>query len=404
MSSLAGKHVLIGITGGIAAYKLPFLVRLLRAQEAEVRVLMTPAASQFVSPLTLAALSGQAVHHHLVDVQPGQTAWNNHVAHAEWADLFILAPATANTLAKAVQGLCDNLVMATYLSAKCPILWAPAMDLDMFAHPATQQNLSTLKAWGQHVLPSPEGSLASGLSGAGRMAEPEAIYHHARRILNAVDFWKDKKILLTSGPTEEALDAVRFISNGSSGRMGNGFALALSALGAQVHWVYGPSHVQTQELPGVDYHPVRSAQEMHAEAMRVQPEIDLAICAAAVADFRPSDLHDGKRKKAEGMPATTWVENPDILRSLGAAKKGHQRVLGFALEAEWNIDEARRKGRDKQAHWIVLNQVADPEGGMHTESNRIALVSQTDSMEWPTTDKAQLALDLLRWIETHWNS
>ena len=175
MSSLAGKHVLIGITGGIAAYKLPFLVRLLRAQEAEVRILMTPSAEEFVTPLTLAALSGQAVHHHLVDRQADQTAWNNHVAHAEWADLMIIAPATANTLAKAVQGLCDNLVMATYLSAKCPVLWAPAMDLDMYQHPAVRQNLETLSGWGQFVMDSPSGPLASGLSGAGRMAEPEAI-------------------------------------------------------------------------------------------------------------------------------------------------------------------------------------------------------------------------------------
>ncbi|MDG1252976.1 MAG: bifunctional phosphopantothenoylcysteine decarboxylase/phosphopantothenate--cysteine ligase CoaBC [Schleiferiaceae bacterium] len=404
MSTLAGKHVLIGITGGIAAYKLPFLVRLLRAQEAEVRILMTPAAEEFVSPLTLAALSAQPVHHHLVDRLPGKTSWNNHVAHAEWADLFIIAPATANTLAKGVQGLCDNLVMATYLSAKCPILWAPAMDLDMFAHPSTQRNISMLQKWGQHVMPSPEGSLASGLSGAGRMAEPEAIYHRARRILGTQPFWTGKKVLLTSGPTEEALDSVRFISNGSSGRMGNGFALALSELGAEVQWVYGPSKVQTLELPGVVYHPIRSAQEMYDHAIKLGAEVDLIIGAAAVADFRPADVRTGKRKKADGMPATEWVENPDILRSLGASKEAHQRILGFSLEADWNIDEARRKAQDKRADWVVLNQVGDAEGGMHTESNRIALVSQTEVVNWPIKNKSILAMDLMTWIETHWNS
>ncbi|HAG06148.1 MAG TPA: bifunctional phosphopantothenoylcysteine decarboxylase/phosphopantothenate--cysteine ligase CoaBC [Cryomorphaceae bacterium] len=408
MSSLAGKHVLIGITGGIAAYKLPFLVRLLRAQEAEVRILMTPAAEDFVTPLTLAALSGQPVHHHLVERLPGQTSWNNHVAHAEWADVYILAPATANTLAKAVQGLCDNLVMATYLSAKCPIIWAPAMDLDMYAHPSTQQNIGTLKAWGQHVLPSPAGPLASGLTGAGRMAEPETILHAALRTLGTRPFWQGKRVLLTSGPTEEALDDVRYVTNGSSGRMGDGLARAFSAAGADLHWVHGPSHVQTPDLPGATYYPVRSAEEMWTAVKDMQVDFDLCICAAAVADFRPSKRHVGKRKKAAGMPSTEWVENPDILARLGEAKKSdpsklHQRIIGFALEAEWNEAEALRKAQDKHADLIVLNQVGDPQGGMHTETNRIALVSHSGVEEWPVASKEALGESLVRWIETHWS-
>ncbi len=408
MSSLAGKHILIGITGGIAAYKLPFLVRLLRAQEAEVRILMTPAAEEFVTALTLAALSGQPVHHHLIDRQPGQTAWNNHVAHAEWADLFILAPATANTLAKAVQGLCDNLVMATYLSAKCPVLWAPAMDLDMYAHPSTKENIARLIAWGQHVLPSPAGPLASGLSGAGRMAEPEDIFHAARRILGERAYWAGKKVLLTSGPTEEALDDVRYMTNGSSGRMGDGLARALSASGADLHWVYGPSQVQTLGLPGVTYYPVRSAEEMWGVVEGIHEGLDLCICAAAVADFKPSQYYSGKRKKGEGMPATEWIENPDILRRLGEARKTNynkpkQRLIGFALEAEWNEDEARRKAREKHADLIILNQAGDPLGGMHTETNRIALVSQNEVEHWPVATKEALGESLLRWIETHWS-
>ena len=404
MNSLAGKHVLIGITGGIAAYKLPFLVRLLRAQDAEVRVLMTPAAEDFVTPLTLAALSGQPVHHHLVDRRADQTAWNNHVAHAEWADLFILAPATANTLAKAVQGLCDNLVMATYLSAKCPVLWAPAMDLDMYQHPAVLENLKTLSDWGQYVLDSPAGPLASGLNGAGRMAEPETIFHHARRILLASDYWKGKQVLLTSGPTQEALDAVRYITNGSSGRMGDAFAKALSALGAELTWVYGPSAVQTPNLPGVQYVPVQSADEMFEACAAVADAQEILVFSAAVADYKPAKVHSGKLKKADGPLGIDWVETPDILKTIGQSKKPHQRILGFALESEWNEGEALRKCESKNADAIVLNQAGDPEGGMHTETNRVALISRTGSTTVPVQAKDDVAWVLLNWMETTWNS
>jgi phosphopantothenoylcysteine decarboxylase/phosphopantothenate--cysteine ligase len=404
MNSLAGKHVLIGITGGIAAYKLPFLVRLLRAQDAEVRILMTPAAADFVTPLTLAALSGQPVHHHLVDRRADQTAWNNHVAHAEWADLFILAPATANTLAKAVQGLCDNLVMATYLSAKCPVLWAPAMDLDMYQHPAVLENLKTLSDWGQYVLDSPAGPLASGLNGAGRMAEPETIFHHARRILLASDYWKGKQVLLTSGPTQEALDAVRYITNGSSGRMGDAFAKALSSLGAELTWVYGPSAVQTPNLPGVQYVPVQSADEMFEACAAVADAQDILVFSAAVADYKPAKVHSGKLKKADGPLSIDWVETPDILKTIGQSKKPHQRILGFALESEWNEGEAIRKCESKNADAIVLNQAGDPEGGMHTETNRVALISRTGSTTVPVQAKDDVAWVLLNWMETTWNS
>lgn len=403
MSSLAGKHVLIGITGGIAAYKLPFLVRLLRAQEAEVRILMTPSAEEFVTPLTLAALSGQAVHHHLVDRQADQTAWNNHVAHAEWADLMIIAPATANTLAKAVQGLCDNLVMATYLSAKCPVLWAPAMDLDMYQHPAVRQNLETLSGWGQFVMDSPSGPLASGLSGAGRMAEPEAIFHQARRMLCSNHSpWRGKKILLTSGPTQEPIDAVRFVTNGSSGRMGNAFALAWSALGAEVTWVHGPSSVQTAALPGVHYIPVKTADAMLQACQAVADEQDVMVFSAAVADYKPSNPLLGKWKKAQGPLAIQWDENPDVIQTVAASKKPHQRILGFALESTWDEAEALRKCTAKHADAIVLNQAGDPEGGMHTETNRVALISQAGISPLPVQSKEDLAWAILDWMVTTW--
>lgn len=404
MNSLAGKHVLIGLTGSIAAYKLPFLVRLLRAQEAEVRVLMTPASEDFVTPLTLAALSGQPVHHHLVDRHLDQTAWNNHVEHAEWADLFIIAPATANTLAKAVQGLCDNLVMATYLSAKCPVLWAPAMDLDMYQHPAVRQHLKTLSDWGQYVLESPAGPLASGLSGAGRMAEPETIFHQARRILLSSNYWQGKKVLLTSGPTQEAMDAVRFMTNASSGRMGDAFAKALSASGAELIWVYGPSAVQTSSLPGVQYVPVQSADEMLEACAAVADAQDVMIFAAAVADYKPAKMHSGKWKKTDGPLDLKWVENPDVLKTLGQGKKAHQRVLGFALESEWNEAEALRKCESKKADAIVLNLAGDPQGGMHTETNRVALISRSGSTAFPVQSKEDVAWALLQWMESNWNS
>ena len=403
MSSLAGKHVLIGITGGIAAYKLPFLVRLLRAQEAEVRILMTPSAEDFVTPLTLAALSGQAVHHHLVDRQADQTAWNNHVAHAEWADLMIIAPATANTLAKAVQGLCDNLVMATYLSAKCPVLWAPAMDLDMYQHPAVRQNLHTLSGWGQFVMDSPSGLLASGLSGAGRMAEPEAIFHQARRMLCSIDSpWRGKKILLTSGPTQEPIDAVRFVTNGSSGRMGNAFALAWSALGAEVTWVYGPSSVQTAALPGVQYIPVTTAEAMLHACQAVADEQDVMVFSAAVSDYKPSNPLPGKWKKGQGPLSIRWEENPDVIQTVAASKKPHQRILGFALESTWDEAEALRKCTAKHADAMVLNQAGDPEGGMHTETNRVALISQAGIRPLPVQSKEDLAWAILDWMVTTW--
>jgi phosphopantothenoylcysteine decarboxylase/phosphopantothenate--cysteine ligase len=402
MNSLAGKHILIGITGGIAAYKLPFLVRLLRAQEAEVRILMTPAAEDFVTPLTLAALSGQSVHHHLVDRQADQTAWNNHVAHAEWADLMIIAPATANTMAKAVQGLCDNLVMATYLSAKCPVLWAPAMDLDMYQHPAVQKNLQTLASWGQVVMDSPAGPLASGLNGAGRMAEPEAIFHQARRMVLSKPAWKGKKVLLTSGPTQEALDAVRYLTNGSSGRMGDAFAVALSALGAEVTWVHGPSAIQTKALPGVTYVPITSADDMLEACTSVAEAQEVLLFAAAVADFKPAQAHAGKWKKGQGPLSVEWAENPDILKTIGWAKKPHQRVLGFALESEWNEAEALRKCTAKNADAIVLNQAGDPEGGMHTETNRVALISPNGTTALPVQSKADVAWALLDWMESTW--
>jgi len=264
--------------------------------------------------------------------------------------------------------------------------------------------LKTLSDWGQYVLDSPAGPLASGLNGAGRMAEPETILHHARRILLVSDYWKGKQVLLTSGPTQEALDAVRYITNGSSGRMGDALAKALSALGAELTWVYGPSAVQTPNLPGVQYVAVQSADEMFEACAAVAGAQDVLVFSAAVADYKPAKVHSGKLKKTDGPLSIDWVETPDILKTIGQSKKPHQRILGFALESEWNEGEAIRKCESKNADAIVLNQAGDPKGGMHTETNRVALISRTGSTTVPVQAKDDVAWVLLNWMETTWNS
>ena len=298
--SLQGRRILLAVSGGIAAYKIPLLVRLLRQSGADVRVAMTPAAEEFVTPLTLAALSGSPVERHLVDQIPGRTAWNNHVHMAEWAEALVVAPATSNTIAKAAHGLCDNLVLSLVLSAKCPVFWAPAMDLDMYAYPATRANLDLLRAMGHTVWPSPEGELASGLSGAGRMSEPEFMHRALELHFGTRPFWSGKTLLLTSGPTEESIDPVRFISNGSSGKMGEALAAEAELRGAKVRWIRGPLRRADQTWTDrVHITSVRSASEMHDAALGALEGSDVIIAAAAVADFKPAELRTTKSPKGE---------------------------------------------------------------------------------------------------------
>lgn len=397
--SVQGRRILLAVSGGIAAYKIPFLVRLLRQSGAEVRVAMTPAAEEFVAPLTLAALSGAPVERHLVNQSPGRTAWNNHVHLAEWAEALVVAPATSNTLAKAANGLCDNLVLSLVLSAKCPVFWAPAMDLDMFAYPATRRNIDHLKSMGHTVWPSPEGELASGLSGAGRMSEPEFMHRALERHFGKRPFWTGKTILLTSGPTEESIDPVRFISNGSSGKMGEALVAEAELRGATVRWVRGPLRRADQSWSErVELTSVRSAEEMHDAALRALEGSDVVICAAAVADFKPVETRSSKSPKAALEGGIQLVPTPDILQSLGAQRSPSQVLIGFALETGDGLDSARSKLARKGADAIVLNY-ATPDTGMDSDTNQITLVTANAVEEGPFESKVAAARRILDWVE-----
>lgn len=397
--SVQGRRILLAVSGGIAAYKIPFLVRLLRQSGAEVRVAMTPAAEEFVAPLTLAALCGAPVERHLVDQNPGRTAWNNHIHMAEWAEALVVAPATSNTLAKAANGLCDNLVLSLVLSAKCPVFWAPAMDLDMFAYPATRRNIDQLKSMGHTVWPSPEGELASGLSGAGRMSEPEFMHRALERHFGKRPFWTEKTLLLTSGPTEESIDPVRFISNGSSGKMGEALVAEAELRGATVRWIRGPLRRADQSWSErVELTSVRSAEEMHDAALRALEGSDVVICAAAVADFKPVETRSSKSPKAALEGGIQLVPTPDILQSLGAERSPSQVLIGFALETGDGLDSARSKLARKGADAIILNY-ATPDTGMDSDTNQITLVTANAVEEGPFESKVAAARRILDWVE-----
>jgi phosphopantothenoylcysteine decarboxylase / phosphopantothenate---cysteine ligase len=397
--SLQGRRILLAVSGGIAAYKIPLLVRLLRQSGADVRVAMTPAAEEFVTPLTLAALSGSPVERHLVDQIPGRTAWNNHVHMAEWAEALVVAPATSNTIAKAAHGLCDNLVLSLVLSAKCPVFWAPAMDLDMYAYPATRINLDLLRAMGHSVWPSPEGELASGLSGAGRMCEPEFMQRALELHFGTRPFWSGKTLLLTSGPTEESIDPVRFISNGSSGKMGEALAAEAELRGAKVRWIRGPLRRADQTWTDrVHITSVRSASEMHDAALGALEGSDVVIAAAAVADFKPSELRTTKSPKGELASGINLIPTPDILQSLGAQRRPGQVLIGFALETGNGLDSARSKLVRKDADAIVLNY-ATAETGMDSDTNQITLVTANGVEEGPLESKVAAAQRILDWVE-----
>lgn len=399
MSALKGRRILLGISGGIAAYKIPSFVRLLRQEGAEVRCILTSSATDFVSPLTLATLSGQPAHQDLVIKDSGSTSWNNHVAHAEWADCIVIAPATTNTIAKLVNGICDNLLMATLLSAKCPIYWAPAMDLDMFAHPANQGNLKKLKGMGHHVWPSPEGELASGLTGPGRMAEPEWMLQALLSSLSETDYWKGQHVVMTSGPTREMIDPVRFLSNGSSGRMGTAIAMEVARRGAQVSFITGPAEIQPKH-PMIDVTQVTSAEEMLQSTVALSKDSHVVICAAAVSDFRPAHRSELKAAK-ESLERIDLVKNPDILATLGNTKKRAFKLIGFALETDDAEAKALSKLKRKGADMIVLNYGNRPNQGMHTEDNQITFIDHNGSHPRPHESKAQAAAAIVDWIETH---
>ncbi|WP_300596611.1 bifunctional phosphopantothenoylcysteine decarboxylase/phosphopantothenate--cysteine ligase CoaBC [Niabella sp.] len=391
---LAGKKIAIGISGSIAAYKIVHLVRLLVKQQAIVKVIMTPAARDFVSPLTLSTLSKNEV---LIDIASGNT-WANHVALGRWADLLLIAPLSCNTLAKMAQGHCDNLLLSVYLSATCPVMVSPAMDDDMWRHPATQKNIEQLKTFGHIVLMPRYGELASGLTGEGRMEEPETILTQIAAFFEQAR-GKDlegKKVLVTAGPTQEALDPVRFIGNHSSGKMGYALAMECRRRGADVVLVLGPApSILQQALSGITVIKVVSAEEMYQACTDHFPSADIALMAAAVADYRPATISDTKIKKQENGLELTLVKTRDILASLGAVKTGHQILLGFALETNNEEAHALEKLHKKNADYIVLNSLNDG-AAFGADTNKVTIYSKTgEKVSFASKTKTAVAQDII---------
>ncbi len=371
---LGGKNILLGITGGIAAYKTTFLVRLLIKAGAQVKIVMTQSAGSFVSPLTLSTLSKNPVLTDFINEEDGSISWNNHVELGLWADIMLIAPATANTLSKMANGVCDNLLMATYLSAKCPIYFAPAMDLDMYQHPTTKASIEKLTSFGNNLIPAESGELASGLHGEGRMAEPENIVQFLQDHLAEGLPLKGKKVLITAGPTHEAIDPVRFLGNRSSGTMGFELAKKAADLGAEVILVSGPTGLSIEHT-SIKLVRVTSAQEMYDACHAHYATTDIAICAAAVADYRPKQVAKEKIKKEDGGLTITLERNPDILLSLGESK-AHQFLVGFALETQNELENAKGKLQRKNLDGIVLNSLKDDGAGFGSGTNKITFIDK----------------------------
>ncbi len=369
---LYGKKILLGVCGGIAAYKTAFLVRLLKKQGAEVQVVLTPAALDFVTTLTLSTLSENPALSTLTN-DTEATQWNNHVDLSLWADFMLIAPTTANTLSKMANGTVDNLLLAVYLSAKCPVFFAPAMDLDMYKHPTTLKNIKILKSFGNILIPAEKGFLASGLEGEGRMAEPENIILFLENYFLENLPLRGQKVLITAGPTYEAIDPVRFIGNHSTGKMGYALAEVAAQNGAEVVLVSGPSFLQAKH-PLIETIQVTSAEEMLTECLQVFDAATVAICAAAVADYRPKNIATQKIKKNETNFTLELEKTTDILYSLGT-KKQQQYIVGFALETENEIENAILKIKKKNLNLIVLNSLNDAGAGFATDTNKVTLIN-----------------------------
>jgi len=399
MSLLSGKKILLGITGGIAAYKTPLLVRALIQQAAEVKVVMTPSSKDFVSPLTLSTLSKNPVLSTFTAEDSDNPVWNDHVELGQWADLLLVAPATANTLSSMVHGRCNNLLLAVYLSAKCPVFIAPAMDLDMYAHPSTQENINTLKSFGNHVLPVGEGFLASGLEGKGRMLEPEEMVSKVVSFFNPTLELKGKKVLITAGPTYEAIDPVRFIGNHSSGKMGYALAEVALKMGAAVTLISGPSSEKIS-YPSLKLIKVVSAEEMLTAVQEFYDSTDIAIAAAAVADFKPKKIASNKLKKESGLAHISLVPTVDILSYMGDKKK-KQKLIGFALETENELEHAKGKLSRKNLDGIVLNSLQDPDAGFSVTTNKITFIHADFRAEsYPLQSKLECAQRIFEQILT----
>ncbi len=403
MSVLSGKKILLGVSGGIAAYKTAHLVRLFIKAGAQVQVVMTPASKDFVTPLTLSTLSKNSVYSSFLDEDQENGVWNNHVELALWADYMIIAPATANTLSKMANGNCDNLLIATYLSSKCPVYFAPAMDLDMYKHPSTLDSFHKLKQFGNTIIPAESGELASGLSGEGRMAEPENIIDYIEKDITSKLPLVGKKILITAGPTYEAIDPVRFIGNHSSGKMGFDIAKKAAQSGAQVVLVTGPTHLNVNHSL-ITLVRVKSAQDMYEACFSYFENVDVAIAAAAVADYRPKNVAQQKIKKDDTTFIIELEKTKDILASLGKVKK-NQFLIGFALETENEIEHAKLKIQKKNLDLIVLNSLNDKGAGFGHDTNKVTFIDRNFSIEsMDLKSKEEVAQDIINKIIQHYDA
>jgi phosphopantothenoylcysteine decarboxylase/phosphopantothenate--cysteine ligase len=390
---LNGKKIVLGVSGSIAAYKSAVLVRLLVKEGAEVKVVMTPSAHDFITPLTLSTLSKNPVLTQFTKDETGQ--WNNHVDLGLWADVMVIAPASANTVAKMASGLCDNLLLAVYLSARCPVFFAPAMDLDMLQHPATKSNLARLQSFGNNLIETAFGELASGLVGNGRMAEPEEIRDHLNIFFSTKKKLSGKTVLVTAGPTYEAIDPVRFIGNHSSGKMGFAIAEALAQEGASVNLVSGPTHQHTQH-PNINVIPVVSAEDMYNRCTELFPNADVAVLSAAVADYKPKHVADQKIKKKDEDLSLELVKTHDIAASLGKLKHNGQVIVGFALETEKEKANALKKLEAKNFDLIVLNSLNDKGAGFSHDTNKVTIISRDkEERSFDLKTKKEVARDIV---------
>lgn len=398
---LKGKKIILGITGSIAAYKAAYLLRLLMKEGAEVQVLLTPAGKEFITPVTLSALSNKPVLGEFFQQKDG--TWHSHVDLGLWADLLLIAPASANTLGKMVAGICDNLLLTTYLSAKCPVMIAPAMDLDMYAHPATQENLKKLAALGCQIVEPGTGELASGLFGKGRMEEPEAIVERIRYFFaqNQPTKLTGKKVLITAGPTYEQIDPVRFIGNFSSGKMGYAIAEELALRGAVVKLISGPVQVKAKH-PAIEVISVTSAQEMYEACNNFFPQMDGAIMAAAVADYTPTHPTTEKLKRKGESLTIELTPTLDIAAHLGGLKRSGQVLVGFALETNDGKENALKKLQSKNLDFIVLNTMGEQGVGFMVDTNRISIFNKENKwLDFPLKPKNEVAKDIANQLELH---
>jgi len=396
---LKDKKILIGITGGIAAYKIPMLIRLLKQEGAMVRCIMSPKATDFVSPLVLSTLSENPVGIEFWNKQDG--TWSNHVEYALWADLFLVAPCTANTLAKIAHGQADNLLLASYLSVKTKTMVAPAMDLDMYAHPSTKRNLEQIKKDGAIIIPAEFGFLASGLKGYGRMAEPETILQEVKNILSENNELKGQKILVTSGPTSEAIDPVRILTNRSSGKMGRAIAETLAKQGADVTFISSIISAENN-YPNIRQIKITSACELFEEVQKHWPNMDAGIFAAAVADYRVQFPQQQKIKKTEEILTLNLIKNPDVLFWAGENKTPNQQLIGFALETNDAIEHAREKLIKKKLSFIVINTPIEGQSGFDSDTNKITILDDHNKLtHFELKTKQQVAEDIVTYYKNY---